>query len=139
MSEERLQEIRDRLNDIQFITDDYKLALDLYIEVIRLREELNGKQLQEIHKINNYDYFKEMTDNWNREDFSRRCYDLCNEEVDLQQRIDKAIKKMHLIRDLGFDYDGFTEPDNLRKLIDALVDIAEQSIDILRGNDNGSV
>ena len=102
MSDERLKEIKDSIGlqasvmqikhlDTTIIDEE----LELYNEVIRLREELNGKQLQEMHKINNYDYFKEMTENWNREDFSRRCYDLCNEEVELQKRIDEAIKEIN--------------------------------------------
>lgn len=55
----------------------------------------------------------------------------------LQERIDKAINKMQYIRDLGFDYDGFNNADDLKGLIDTLVDLAEQSIDILKGeNEN---
>ena len=51
-------------------------------------------------------------------------------------RIDKAINKIQYIKDLGFDYDGFNDVEDLKKLIDELVDLAEQSIDILRGKDN---
>lgn len=49
-------------------------------------------------------------------------------------RIDKAINKMQDIRDLGFDYDGFNNVKDLKGLIDDLVDLAGQSIDILRGD-----
>lgn len=62
--------------------------------------------------------------------------DLIDEKNEYKQRIDKAINKIKYIKDLGFDYDGFNNVDDLKKLIDELVRIAEQSIDILRGEDN---
>ena len=54
---------------------------------------------------------------------------------ELQQRIQKAINKMQYIMSLGFDYDGFNNVDDLKKLIDELVNIAIDSVDILRGED----
>ena len=61
-----------------------------------------------------------------------------NGEV-LLNRIEKAINKIQYIKDLGFDYDGFNDVKDLKKLIDELVRIAEQSIDILKGEDERSV
>ena len=56
---------------------------------------------------------------------------LCRYEI----MIDKAINKVQLIRDIGFDYDGYNDVDNLKKIIDELVDIAGKTIDILEGKD----
>ena len=58
-----------------------------------------------------------------------------SENEKLQKRIQKAINKMQYIKDLGFDYDGFNNVDDLKKLIDELVNIAIESVDILRGED----
>jgi len=55
---------------------------------------------------------------------------------ELQKRIQKAINKMQYIKALGFDYDGFNNIDDLKKLIDELVNIANDSVDILIGEDN---
>lgn len=59
--------------------------------------------------------------------------ELYNEVIKLKSRIEKAINKIQYIRDIGFDYDGFNNTKDLKKLIDELVDIAGQSIDILNG------
>ena len=56
----------------------------------------------------------------------------------LNNIIDVAINKMQDIRDLGFDYDGFNNVEDLKGLIDTLVDIAGQSIKVLKGLDNGN-
>ena len=56
----------------------------------------------------------------------------------LNNIIDVAINKMQDIRDLGFDYDGFNNVEDLKGLIDTLVDIAGQSIKVLTGLDNGN-
>ena len=39
--------------------------------------------------INNFEYFEEMTDDWNRTDLLRRCYDLCNEKIEMQGEIER--------------------------------------------------
>ena len=54
---------------------------------------------------------------------------------DLQTRIDKAIDKAQLIRDIGFDYDGFNESESLKILIDELVKYAGDIKKILRGEE----
>ena len=50
---------------------------------------------------------------------------------DSLSRIEKTKDQMQLIRDLGFDYDGYNDVENLKLLIDELVRIAGKSIDIL--------
>ena len=57
------------------------------------------------------------------------------ENIELEARIDKAINKIQYIKDIGFDYDGFNNVEDLKKLIDELVRIAKGSIDILRGEE----
>ena len=124
MNKERLKEIKDSI-DFQYeiveaqgyckeCNDLINEELELYNEVIRLREEL--KHYEETTTFG--DYVKEV-----------------NLLVDYKARIDKAINKIQYIRDLGFDYDGFNNVEDLKGLIDTLVDIAGQSINILRGND----
>ena len=54
---------------------------------------------------------------------------------DLQTRIDKAIDKAQLIRDIGFDYDGFNDSESLKILIDELVKYAGDIKKILRGEE----
>lgn len=55
--------------------------------------------------------------------------------IELLTKINKAINKIQYIRDLGFDYDGFNNIEDLKGLIDELVRIAGESIDILKGDD----
>lgn len=55
-----------------------------------------------------------------------------------QMRIDKAINKIDRIIDYGFDYDGFDNKEDLKKLIDMLVEYAKESKDILQGDDNNA-
>lgn len=54
---------------------------------------------------------------------------------DLQQRIDKSYKKAQLIKDIGFDYDGYNDTENLKKVIDELVNLADDIQIILRGDE----
>ena len=42
---------------------------------------------------------------------------------------------MQLIRDLGFDYDGFDKSADLNGLIDEIVSIAGETRDILEGKE----
>ena len=46
--------------------------------------------------------------------------------------IDKAIDKLQLLIDIGFDYDGFNQADSLKTLIDELVGYAKESRKILK-------
>lgn len=67
-------------------------------------------------------------------------FDYClNELLDyinnLQQRIDKAVRKAQLIVDIGFDYDGYNDTKNLKKIIDEFVKYAVDIKDILRGDE----
>lgn len=48
----------------------------------------------------------------------------------------KAIEKLQLIIDIGFDYDGYNSPEKLKKLIDELVKYAEETKEILKGDNN---
>lgn len=50
--------------------------------------------------------------------------------------VNEIITKVKLIVDLGFDYDGFNDTENLKKLIDGLVKSASDIIDILKGSEN---
>lgn len=49
----------------------------------------------------------------------------------LKDRKDKAIEKLILLIDIGFDYDGYNDVENLKRLIDELVSYARESRKIL--------
>lgn len=51
----------------------------------------------------------------------------------LNNIIDKAVNKVQDIIDIGFDYDGYNDVDNLKILVDELVDLARQTKNILNG------
>lgn len=53
----------------------------------------------------------------------------------LESRIDKAIEKLQLLIDIGFDYDGFNQVNSLKGLIDELLSYAIDSRDILKGDE----
>ena len=50
--------------------------------------------------------------------------------------IDKAIDKLQLLIDIGFDYDGLNQVESLKTLIDELVGYAKESRNILKGGSN---
>lgn len=52
----------------------------------------------------------------------------------LKAKIKKALEKIQLLIDIGFDYDGFRHASSLMTLIDELVGYAKESKDILEGN-----
>jgi hypothetical protein len=52
---------------------------------------------------------------------------------ELKERIDKAIDKIQYIIDYGFDYDGFNNVEDLKGLIDMLVQYAVESRNTLKG------
>lgn len=54
----------------------------------------------------------------------------------LKDRNDKAIEKLTLLIDIGFDYDGYNNIENLKRLIDELVSYARESRKILEGEYN---
>ena len=120
------------------------------------------------------EYFRETLKNWNREELEIRCYELCKEKratdivneikseriqklmrrlekrqekVDKLERENKIIKKyLQLIIDLGFDYDGFNESEDLKKLIDELVryavlgrDVNDKEIMYVNDNDKYNI
>lgn len=103
----------ERLNDVLIHKPDTKLSLktedgkQLFIiqsERIDMQEELNKANMQ-----------------------------LMKELQDYKSRCENANGKVQLIRDLGFDYDGFNDVNNLKLLIDELVRIAGETKDILNG------
>lgn len=59
---------------------------------------------------------------------------LALENQELKDRIDKALDKIQLLIDIGFDYDGFNKADSLKGLIDELVSYARDSRGILKGD-----
>ena len=61
--------------------------------------------------------------------------DLSLRNANLQERINKAIEKIQLLIDIGFDYDGLNQVDSLKGLIDELVSYARESKEILKGSD----
>ena len=54
----------------------------------------------------------------------------------LKDRNDKAIEKLTLLIDIGFDYDGYNDIENLKRLIDELVSYVRESRKILEGESN---
>ena len=83
------------------------------------------------HGINSFEYYKAGLDCYSRNDLIITTRDLAKQGIELSNRIEKAINKIQYIRDLGFDYDGFNNVEDLKGLIDDLVDLAGQSIGIL--------
>lgn len=61
--------------------------------------------------------------------------DACEVIEQLKKDKLRAIDEIQYIIDYGFDYDGFNKSEDLKGLIDMLVDYASQSIDILKGKD----
>lgn len=59
-----------------------------------------------------------------------------NKQTEYKRRIDKALRKLQLLIDIGFDYDGLNQVDSLKTLIDELVSYAVDSRNILKGEDN---
>lgn len=80
-----------------------------------------------LNKIINYNYT-----NFGNE-FGNCLVDMKNENQELKDKIDKALDKMQLLIDIGFDYDGLNQVDSLKGLIDELVDYAIKSKTILKG------
>ena len=58
-----------------------------------------------------------------------------NKIKQLESVIDEAIKKIQLLIDIGFDYDGYRQADSLMTLIDELVSYAKESREILRSKE----
>lgn len=81
--------------------------------------------------MNKYKTFAELKEELGK-DFDVYMY---QSNIELLTKINKAINKIQYIRDLGFDYDGFNNVEDLKGLIDDLVRIAGESIDILKGDD----
>lgn len=59
-----------------------------------------------------------------------------DERDELNNRIEKAIDKLQLLVDIGFDYDGMSKSEDLQLLIDDLVSYAKDSIKILNKKDD---
>lgn len=57
--------------------------------------------------------------------------DFKNKYDDLENKKEKALKNIQRIIDYGYDYDGFNDVENLKKLIDGLVAYAIEAKDIL--------
>lgn len=74
-----------------------------------------------------FEEYKEMIKDMRKEEMIKGLYDLSkniNKKSKEIERLNNIIKIMEnyfeLILDLGFDYDGFNDEDNLKKLIDEL-------------------
>lgn len=102
-------------------------------EMTKVLKSLGNKQASEL-----YDYITNLQQENEKllsENIAIKSVRNMVDETIYKSRIDKAINKIQYIKDLGFDYDGFNNVEDLKKLIDELVRIAKQSIDILRGED----
>lgn len=52
-------------------------------------------------------------------------------------KLEKCKKKAQLIYDIGFDYDGYNTPENLKKIIDELVSYSDDILKITGGDNKG--
>ena len=82
------------------------------------------KDIKYLKKIANEEYFKKVEE---------QCEFVNKRNNDLQNKIDKIKENNQRIIDYGFDYDGFNNIEDLKKLIDMLVDYARKNNDILEG------
>lgn len=64
-------------------------------------------------------------------EYKRSYFTLVKKCEKKQEVIKKAIDKLQLLIDIGFDYDGFNQADSLKTLIDELVGYARESRNIL--------
>ena len=87
------------------------------------------KDLQFIKEIANEENFKKLEERCNY--VSEMNEKVITENKDLCSRIKKAISNNQRIIDYGFDYDGFNNVEDLKKLIDMLVDYARKNKEIL--------
>lgn len=96
-----------------------------------------------------FEYFKEMTNCWKKEELQYRCWEICKECVEKNKEIERLNKELQtsidicnnrqkeivrlknqiiimkkylkLICNLGYDYDGLNQVNSLKRLIDELV------------------
>lgn len=64
-------------------------------------------------------------------DYEDKIFNLEHQLKKKEKIIDKAIDKLQLLIDIGFDYDGFNRADSLKTLIDEIVGYARESRNIL--------
>lgn len=143
-----VKEILEELKDASL--EEYingEIDYDYYIHGDKAKKLLNYitnlEKKCEILEVNNNLLIKQKTQMYEDLDKAHRTIDddrkfykgRIAEWLDYRTRIEKAIDKIQYIIDYGFDYDGFNKSEDLKGLIDMLVDYARQSIDILKGED----
>lgn len=106
---------------------------ELLDKVFELEQELKEANESITWWSNRYNALEEEHKNCTRKHWQEKCAEHCANEKILQNRIDKSVKKLQLIIDIGFDYDGYDSPEELKKLIDELVKYAEESKSVLEG------
>lgn len=67
-----------------------------------------------------------------------KVYEFEDENIKLKNKNQEVIKKLTRLIDIGYDYDGYSDLYNLKKLIDELVGYAHDSISILQGDTDES-
>ena len=77
-----------------------------------------------------YKTYEELKDELG-DKYDKYMYDI---NLDLMKKIDKALDKIQLLIDIGFDYDGLNQVESLKKLIDELVHYAKESRAILKSD-----
>ena len=124
---DEIKEILEKIKCPQFGSAKYgswgSLPLKVRIALKKLCEYANACD----------DYITTLQERINNQDFLLKEQGV--ELKELYARIDKAINKIDYIIDYGFDYDGFDNKEDLKKLIDMLVEYAKESKDILQGYD----
>ena len=94
-------------------------------------------KLEELHNF----YFEKYTDQKEEinkltaesTEWEERTYCWQDRAENLQIVLDKIKENNQRIIDYGFDYDGFNNVEDLKKLIDMLVDYARKNDEILKG------
>lgn len=123
MNQEEIKQILDELHLVrpEVLQPKAKKLFEAIMTIADERDELK-------EKIDTYENPKDLT----------LMFMYCDEKAkdkikELENRIEKAIERIQLLIDIGFDYDGFNQSDSLKGLIDELVSYAKESRKILRG------
>ena len=107
------------------------------IEKLRTIRAENDYMVENIHIIDNYRVAQLVRNKYLielRDGVFVDIHEVVRKNKEVQERIRVALDKIQLLIDIGFDYDGYNDVDNLKMIIDELVSYARDSRAILKGD-----